>query len=149
VNVSLENWVKHGWLKEHTSSRQEISDLLGLVVRDLKACRTQALSPDWRFTIAYNAALQAATVALRAVGFRTTHSSHHYYTIESLSLTLGVDSKLVHRLHAFSKKRSISSYDATGTISEQELSEMIELAQNLRQRVEEWIKVNHPELLKN
>jgi len=42
--MSLQDWVKNGWLKEHTSSRQEISDLLGLVVRDLKACRTQALS---------------------------------------------------------------------------------------------------------
>ena len=147
--MSLQDWVKNGWLKEHTSSRQEISDLLGLVVRDLQACRTQELPLDWRFTIAYNAALQAATVALRAVGFRTIHSSHHYYTIESLSLTLALDSKLVHRLHAFSKKRSISSYDVTGTISEQELREMIELAEDLRQRVEEWLKANHPELLED
>jgi len=145
--VSLQDWVKHGWLKEHTSSRQEISDLLGLVARDLQACRTQALSLDWRFTIAYNAALQAATVALRAVGFRTTHSSHHYYTIESLSLTLALDSKLVHRLHAFSKKRSISSYDTTGTISDREFEEMVDMAEDLRQRVKEWLKANHPELL--
>lgn len=147
--MSLQDWVKHGWLKEHTSSRQEISDLLGLVARDLKACRTQELPLDWRFTIAYNAALQAATVALRAVGFRTTHSSHHYYTIESLFLTLALDSKFVRRLHAFSKKRSISSYDVTGTISEQELREMIELAEDLRQRVKEWLKANHPELLED
>ncbi len=149
MNMRLQDWVKNGWLKEHTSSRQEISDLLSLVARDLKACRTQELPLDWRFTIAYNAALQAATVALRAVGFRTTHSSHHYYTIESLSLTLALDSKFVRRLHAFSKKRSISSYDVTGTISEQELREMIELAQDLRQRVKEWLKANHPELLED
>ncbi|MBA7607852.1 hypothetical protein ES703_15021 [subsurface metagenome] len=147
--MSLQDWVKHGWLKEHTSSRQEISDLLGLVARDLQACRTQALSLDWRFTIAYNAALQAATVALRAVGFRTIHSSHHYYTIESLSLTLALDSKLVHRLHAFSKKRSISSYDTTGTISDREFEEMVDMAEDLRQRVEEWLKANHPELLED
>jgi len=65
VHVSLQDWVKNGWLKEHTSSRQEISDLLGLVARDLKACQTEKLPLDWRFTIAYNAALQVATAALR------------------------------------------------------------------------------------
>ena len=63
--MSLQDWVKNGWLKEHTSSRQEISDLLGLVARDLKACQTEKLPLDWRFTIAYNAALQVATSALR------------------------------------------------------------------------------------
>jgi len=147
--VSLQDWVKNGWLKEHTSSRQEISDLLGLVARDLKACPTEKLPLDWRFTIAYNAALQAATAALRAVGFRTTHSSHHYYTIESLSLTLALDSKFVRRLHAFSKKRSISSYDAMGTISDREFEEMVGMAEDLHQRVEEWLKANHPELLED
>ena len=47
---------------------KRIRDLFGLVDRDLQACRTPNLAVDWRFNIAYNAALQAATAALAAAG---------------------------------------------------------------------------------
>lgn len=62
--MSLSDWVKNGWITEQKSSRDEIRDLLVVVERDLHDCRTAGLSSDWRFNIAYNAALQAATAAL-------------------------------------------------------------------------------------
>ena len=59
--MNLQNWVKNGWLVEHKTSPQEIKDLLGVSDRDLANCQIGGLSPDWQLSIAYNAALQAAT----------------------------------------------------------------------------------------
>lgn len=64
--MSLSAWAKNGWLLEHKSSGQEITHLLALVDRDLADCQNAALSKDWRFNIAYNAALQRAKAALQA-----------------------------------------------------------------------------------
>ena len=68
--MSLQSWLRNDWLTQHKPSRQEVLDLLALVDRDLEACQTPNLSVDWRFNIAYNAALQAATAALAAAGYR-------------------------------------------------------------------------------
>ena len=53
------------------------------------------VSDDWRFAIAYNAALQAATAALAAAGYRASRENHHYRVIQSLELTLGKDAKFI------------------------------------------------------
>lgn len=34
--MSFGDWLKNGWLVAHKSSKQEISNLLGIVARDLK-----------------------------------------------------------------------------------------------------------------
>jgi hypothetical protein len=47
------------------------------------------LSPDWRLNIAYNAALQAATAALAAAGYRASREAHHCRAIQSLAFTIG------------------------------------------------------------
>ena len=61
MSMSLQDWVQFGWLTEHQSSREEIKNLLGVVDRDLRESQAKGLGADWRFAIAYNAALQAAT----------------------------------------------------------------------------------------
>lgn len=64
--MSFANWVNNGWIVAHTSSKTEIANSLGIVARDLKDSQAKDVSDDWRFAIAYNAALQAATAALAA-----------------------------------------------------------------------------------
>ena len=93
MSVSFADWVNNGWLVAHTSSKQEITNLLGIVARDLKDSQAKDVSDDWRFAIAYNAALQAATAALAAAGYRASRDSHHYRVIQSLELTVGKDTK--------------------------------------------------------
>lgn len=70
MSATLQDWLKFGWLKEHTTSRQEIADLFAVADRDLAASKTPGLHNDWRFNIAYNAALQVASAALAAAGYR-------------------------------------------------------------------------------
>jgi hypothetical protein len=75
------------------------------VGRDLKDSQAKDVSDDWRFAIAYNAALQAATAALAAAGHRESRENHHYRVIQSLELTLGKDAKFIRGFDAFRKKR--------------------------------------------
>jgi hypothetical protein len=89
--MSLQDWLNFGWLKEHRASRREIADLFAVADRDLNACRTPNLVPDWQFNIAYNAALQLASAALAAAGYEADRANHHHRVIHSLEFTLGLD----------------------------------------------------------
>ena len=144
--MSLHDWLERGWLVEHKPSRQEIADLFGVAKRDLENCETPGLSPDWKLNIAHNAALQTATAALAACGFRATRQGHHYRVIQSLAFTVGADVGLVARLDAFRKKRNIAGYQRAGVVSELEAAEMIALARELRGSVEGWIRREYPGL---
>lgn len=117
------------------------------MARDLKDSQAKDVSDDWRFAIAYNAALQAATAALAAAGYRAGRESHHYRVIQSLELTVGKDSNFIGAFDAFRKKRNVSSYDIGGGISHREMEEMIGIAQTLQRDVEQWIRKNHASLL--
>ncbi len=146
--MSLKDWARNGWLTEHKTSPREIADLLRVVDRDLADCRVKGLSPDWHLNIAYNAALQLATAALAAGGYRSAREAHHYRVIQSLGLTINLDKGLIQRLDQFRKKRNLSDYERAGLVSEQEADEMEALARDLRKQMEEWLKANHPQLLK-
>jgi hypothetical protein len=61
--MSLRDWLESSWLVEHKTSPEEIAGLLAIVERGLANAKVAGLSDDWRFNIAYNAALQAATAA--------------------------------------------------------------------------------------
>ncbi len=145
--MSLQDWLKNGWLVEHQTSHQEMVNLLGMADRDLAQCRMPHLSSDWQLNIAYNAALQAATAALAASGYRAAREAHHYRVIQSLAFTIKVDPRLIAQLDKFRKKRNIGSYEQAGAVSEQEAKEMFALAKNLRAEVEKWLHSSHPELL--
>jgi hypothetical protein len=147
MNMSLQNWLNNGWLTEHRPSSQEIAALLAVADRDLADCRASGLSPDWQLNIAYNAALQVATAALAASGYRPAREAHHFRTIQSLAHTIGADAGLISLFDRFRKKRNISGYELSGMVSDQEAKEMIDLATRLRQRVEEWLRKTHEDMM--
>ena len=146
--MSLQNWLQNSWLVEHKSSPQEITDLLGVVDRDLEDSKSQGLSADWQMNIAYNAALQTANAALAAAGYRATRNAHHYRVIQSLAHTIGADTKLIAQFDQFRKKRNIGGYERAGLVSDAEANEMVALAKRLRKEIELWIRTNYPQLLK-
>src|SRR5437763_4515280 len=94
--MSLEKWLEYGWLRRKPSSANEIKALLGIVRRNLDDSKVDAISTDLRFVATFTAALTAATIALRASGYRTvTQVGHHTKIIESLELTIDADTKLI------------------------------------------------------
>ena len=130
----------HSYTTRQPGSSVAISD------RDLSACQVKQLPADWRCTIAYNAALQAATAALAAAGYRAARDNHHYRVIQSLEFTTAPGRKFIDTLDGFRKKRNISSYDLAGAVSDKEADEMIKLATSLRADVEKWMRATRPEL---
>lgn len=128
--MSLCDWLRNSWLIEHKTSPEEISSLLAIVQRDLANAAIAGLSAGWKLNIAYNAALQAATAALAAAGFRAAREQHHYRTIQSLVHTLGWKAARVNRFDRFRKKRNIGGYEAAGAVSDREAGEMLDWPRN-------------------
>ena len=144
--MSLRDWQKNSWLVEHKSSPEEIAALFAIVERDLASAKVAGLGDDWRLSIGYNAALQGATAALAASGFRAAREQHHYRTIQSLALTIGWPAAKVERFDRFRKKRNMIGYETAGVVSAQEAREMHELAVGLRDDVLAWLRKQHPKL---
>ena len=142
--MSLSDWLRTGRLGAHRSSPAEIRELLGLADRDLRECQAAGLSADWRLAIAYNSALQSATAALAAAGYRAARDGHHYRVIQSLAFTIGADEDLIAKLDAFRKKRNISDYERSGSISNREAQEIFVIAKALRKAAGEWFKQIYP-----
>ena len=94
--MTLQDWLSNGWLKRHTSSQQELRDLLEKVDRDITEASKEEITLDWRLAIAYNACLGCATIALRVSGYRMpARAGQHYRTIQSLRFTINPDSDII------------------------------------------------------
>jgi hypothetical protein len=148
MKMRLVDWHKRGILHKHTPSRQEMAALLAVADREIADADVAGVSPDGRFRAAYNAVLTLATAALHASGYRTPGhvAGHHARTIQSLALTLGVEAALVDQLDVCRKKRNASTYDVAGTISEEEVKTLLQIARDLRRRVQAWLHSQHPQL---
>ena len=131
--MTLRSWEANGWLRSHQTSRQEIADLFRIVERDLHDAATNALSADWRFGIAYNAALKLCTCLLSASSYRAEKNLQHYRTIQALPLILGAKRKGdADYLDACRVKRNRAEYDQAGVVSEAEATELIGFVTELR-----------------
>ena len=145
--MSLKQWEDNGWLKPHRTSRQEISNLLNIVERDLQDARRE-ISADWRFGIAYNGALKLCRILLSAEGYRPSHELQHYRTLAALPEILGEAKKADAKyLDDCRKKRNIVEYEYVGGASGPDADELIEFVKDLRDEVNAWLKKKHPELL--
>ena len=89
MNVRLKKLLNDGRIRPHKTSVKEIADLLRVVDRDLADAAIPQLSTDRRFATAYNAALQLATIALYASGYRVSGSGHHWATFHVLPEIIG------------------------------------------------------------
>ena len=145
--MTLQSWLENRWLTAHDPSPEEVADLLAAVDRDLEDAALDRLSPDWRFNIAYNAALQMATLALAAEGYRPERQRAHERAIQSLRLTIAADTRLVDTLEGMRRKRNVSTYERAGTTSPSEADEVYRLATRLREDVMTWLADRHADLL--
>jgi uncharacterized protein (UPF0332 family) len=146
MKKSLEEWLNDKRIEKHLTSPREIADLLHLCDRDLEKVKIVELGPDWRLSIAHNAAIQAAKAALAAAGYRARKEGQHYLLIQSLTFTIKTDPIIINQLDKFRRKRNISDYERAGIVTVKEAEEMIALAKKLRDNVEQWLRAHHPEL---
>ncbi|HSB71158.1 MAG TPA: hypothetical protein VLT62_17670 [Candidatus Methylomirabilis sp.] len=145
--MALRQWQDNGWLRPHITSREEIGNLLTIVKRDLQDAQG-GISPDWRFGIAYNAALKLCTILLFSEGYRPERTLQHYRTIQCLPIILGQERRAdADYLEVCRSKRNRVEYDYVGGVSDDDVHELLEFVTGLRGQVLTWLKARHPELL--
>ena len=147
--MSLDNLVGRGLEKEATDSA-EIARFLVKIVRKLADSRSQTISLDSRFDLAWEAVLQIGLAALRANAFRTTsQAGHQALAIQTLDQSIGVSKERVRLLETFRKNRSAGLYEGTFEPSAVEVESLIEAAVQLRETLLNWLRASHPELLQD
>ena len=136
-------------LAAHKPSKEEINNPLEIVERDLKDAAAKGLSDDWKFGIAYNAALKLCTILLHSSGYRPEKNLAHYRTLQALPIILSDKHKSsADYLDACRKKRNETEYDFAGNISEDEVEELMDFCGELKADVQAWLKKNHRDLCK-
>lgn len=146
--MTLVQWCRNGWLKARRPNAAEVANLFAMVRRDLTDASSESISADWRFGIAYNAALTLCTLLLNAEGYRPAREQAHYRAIYSLPLILGsmlaTDADYLNECRI---KRNIVEYDTIGCATDRDAAELIDFAVALEAMVLEWMRVQHPELM--
>jgi len=76
-------------VQKHRTSKSELGNMRALIARDLADATVKGLSADRRFATAYNAALQAANMAIVCAGYRvTSRIGHHKISLDCARLAL-------------------------------------------------------------
>jgi len=144
--MTLKQWADNVRLKVHQTSAEEIGNLLAIVDRDRKDAIEGGISADWRFGIAYNAALKLCTILLYAEGYKAERALPHYRTIQALPLILGSERKAdANYLDTCRAKRNTVEYDYVGGVTGNDADELIDFVTIFKQDVETWLEKKHPE----
>ena len=142
----MSQWRENGWLTAHETNRVQVRHLLSLVDRDLEVAAATT-NADWRFGIAYNAALKLCTVLLYGSGYRAARELNHYRTLMSLPLILGKDrAPDAAYLDRCRSKRNELEYDHVGVVTDADADELIEFARSFKADVVSWLGSKRPDL---
>jgi len=144
--MSLEQWLKNGCLKEHKPTSDEIGSLLAIVERDHADAQANTLSDDWKFGIAYNAALKLCAILLTAEGFKAEKNLNHYRTIHAMGEVFPERKADVHYLDACRAKRNTAEYDCVGVVTQADADELVDFIDEFKPVVLKWLQKTHPEL---
>ena len=98
--------------QRHKTSKKELDNRRALIARDLADSAIAGLSADRKFATAYNAALQAANMAIACAGYRIVSKvGHHRLSLESTKLVLGKPAhKYVDYFETCRRKRNTIDY---------------------------------------
>jgi uncharacterized protein (UPF0332 family) len=134
--------------QKHKTSKKELDNMRALIARDLADAGLVGLSADRKFATAYNAALQAANMAIACAGYRITSKvGHHRVSLESTKLVLGkAADKYADYFETCRRKRNTIDYTFSNVATETEAKEILTLANDFYNQVEEWITQSYPSL---
>ena len=147
--MSLEQWLRNGWLQQSEPTVAQIQQLQRVVDRDVSDAQVVGLSPDGRFQHAYDAALQLCMIALLASGYQVPKGAgRHKRGIDSLRYTLGDRwSESADHIERCSRLRGQAIYERIGAVSEQDADDLLDTAKQLRIDVVNWLRRNHAALV--
>ena len=132
-------------VQRHRTSKNELDKLRAVIVRDLGDASLAEISADRRFATAYNAALQAAKMAIACAGYRVVGAGHHRISFEVLRLAMGKPAgPYSDYFDRCRRKRNVIDYDDAFVASETEAAEIVTKPKEFVLLVEDWIARAHP-----
>jgi hypothetical protein len=101
--VTWTNLLENKEAQKHKTSKKELDNMRALIARDLADAGIAGLSADRRFATAYNAALQAANMAIACAGYRIMSKvGHPRVSLESTNSSISWVGKCeMHRISNF------------------------------------------------
>lgn len=125
---ALDNLVRIGQLKAEPRNEAEAKRMLATARTSLADAQLSALSPQGRFTSAYNAAHATALAALRWHGYR---SENRYTVFQCLAHTLNWPAPRWRVLDAAHQKRNLAEYEGFLEVEETAIAELCTLVSAL------------------
>ena len=134
-------------VRRHKTSKKELDKLRAVIRRDLADAALDGASADRRFATAYNAALQAAKMAIACAGYRVARAGHHKISFDVVKLAIGkAADPFSDYFDRCRRKRNVIDYDDAFVATETEATEILTKAKEFAELVELWIAKHHPSL---
>lgn len=124
----LENLARIGQLKAEPRNAAEVRRMLDMARTRLADAQIGSLSPEGRFTSAYNAAHAAALATLRWHGYR---SENRYTVFQCLTHTLNWPAQQWRALDIAHQKRNLAEYEGYLEIEESHIAQLCALVEDL------------------
>jgi len=145
--MSLDNLVGRG-LQREPSDGEEVRRYLRRIASRLADARSDSISFESRFDLAYEALLQTGLVALRAHGYRVdSRGGHHVTALQTLNLTVGYPKEKLRLADQFRRQRSQGLYDGSFEPTGAEVTALIELTDEVKLYLHRWLEQHRPEWL--
>lgn len=125
---ALGNLARIGQIKPEPRNDAEIRRMLSMARTRLSDAQIQRLSPEGRFTSAYNAAHAAALAVLRWHGYR---SENRFTVFQCLEHTLGWSAVRWRILDTAHRKRNLAEYEGYLEVEESEIATLCDLVSDL------------------
>jgi hypothetical protein len=122
--AALDNLVRVGQLKAEPRNSAEAGRMLSMARTSLADAQLSSLSPQGRFTSAYNAAHAAALAALRWHGYR---SENRYTVFQCLAHTLSWPAQRWRVLDAAHQRRNKAEYEGFLDVEDSGITELCAL----------------------
>jgi len=143
----IELMLKSRHIEALSASDEEVGKIWEKAVATLKSSRVAALDLDAALSLAYQAALQAATAVVRAAGYRVRGGAHHQHTFEAVvALEVASLSKPARDLTAMRKKRHDAVYEWDARTEEEDVTRMRSAADRLFAEAQRWLSVQRPQI---
>jgi hypothetical protein len=146
--MTLDSLIGKG-LQREPADEAEVKRFLTKIVTKLKDAQATSVSLDSRFDIAYEAMLQVGIVALRVHDLRPdSRGGHHVLALQTLETTIGFPRTKIRVVDQFRRQRAQGLYDGSFEPTETEVTQLLEIAEAMRQTLLAWLRANKPDWLK-
>jgi uncharacterized protein (UPF0332 family) len=133
--------LKQGRIKQYKARPAEIQQLFKVSSRDIAASeRNLRADPDWAYSMAYNAALQAGRALMLHEGYRPRGSEGHATVVEFVREKLGAAyTDQVNLFDQMRRKRHRVIYEVAGLISKREAEQALLFVKEFVEKIGEII----------